>query len=41
MKIRADIRAPQAWQVKRGSMSDSRASSGHGSLLIAVQWLHW
>jgi hypothetical protein len=32
---------PQAWQVKRGSMSDSRASSGHWSPLIAVQWLHW
>jgi hypothetical protein len=31
---------PQAWQVKRGSMSDSRTSSGHLSLLIAVERLH-
>jgi hypothetical protein len=31
---------PQAWQVNRGSISDSRMSSGHLSPLIAVQWLH-
>jgi hypothetical protein len=30
----------QAWQVKRGSISESRASSGHRSPLIEVQWLH-
>jgi hypothetical protein len=32
-------RAPQAWQVKRDSISDSRTSSGQSSPLIAVQWL--
>jgi hypothetical protein len=31
---------PQAWQVKRGSISDSRTSSGQLSPLIAVEWLH-
>jgi len=31
---------PQAWQVNRGSRSDSRTSSGHRSPLIVVEWLH-
>jgi hypothetical protein len=26
-------------QVKRGSMSDSRMSSGHSSASIAIEWL--
>jgi hypothetical protein len=32
-------RRPQAWPVNRGSISESRTSSGHLSAVIAVQWL--
>jgi hypothetical protein len=32
-------RLPQAAQVKRSSMSESRTSLGHRSPLIAVEWL--
>jgi hypothetical protein len=32
-------RLPQAWQMNRSSMSDSLTSSGHGSPLIAIEWL--
>jgi hypothetical protein len=31
-------RLPQAAQTKRGSMSESRTSSGQPSLLIAIEW---
>jgi hypothetical protein len=37
MEVGADVRA---FLVNRGSMSDNRTSSSHGSPLIATEWLH-
>jgi hypothetical protein len=33
-------RLPQALHTKRGSISDSRISSGHRSPFIVTRWLH-
>ena len=37
---RTSARRPQAWQTKRGSISNSRTSSGQWSAFIATLWLH-